>query len=80
MSTNKIHLALKAVNEIFPSVTHVMFNKEGAWFYCSDDFSAPDFDSIKDQEKMESLQDLLESAADQAYNVGLPCAFHLDQN
>ncbi|MCC5611205.1 hypothetical protein LC612_31730 [Nostoc sp. CHAB 5834] len=66
-----IENALLHVAQQFPYVTLVFFSREGNWMYCSEDFQAPDFDTVRTLD-----YDILQKASDAAYlDSGFPCAY-----
>ena len=41
--TKEVRESLDHVREFHPKVTHVVFNREGQWIYCDDNFHTPQF-------------------------------------
>ena len=70
----KVQMALRHVNGVFPEVTKVFFGADVRWMYCNQDFEAPNFDEAPGKVDI----GLLEDAADAADNdIGFPCAYRL---
>ena len=70
----KVQMALRHINGIFPEVTQVFFGADGRWMYCDEDFETTDFDEAPSKVDI----GLLEDAADAADNdKGFPCAYRL---
>lgn len=53
--------ALKHVSAIYPEVTHLYYNTDAQWLFCSGDFKAPDFGREVDQNILEAAQSAVES-------------------